>query len=258
MTTAGDGMTGRGPHGACSRFLTAVSELGANRDDAVGLCLAAVRALPVHRAAISVFVPDSGLEVLGASDDVAERVQWAQITLGEGPGFDAVDGPILVANLSDPATPWPTFAAEAVKHGVGAVYSLPLAVGAVRVGVLDLYLDRPGPLADGDLADAAEIADLVSTIMLTTGGGAGTDFAGASLGTQWDQPSGTREVHQATGMIVAQLGVGAGDAYVRMQAFAYAQDRMLDDVAHAVVNRRLRFDPEPDDTDSPDHGTVGS
>jgi hypothetical protein len=47
-------------------------------------------------------------------------------------------------------------------------------------------------------------------------------------------------------MIVAQLGVTAHDAYVRMQGFAYAGGQMLSEVAHAVVTRRLRFDPDPD------------
>ena len=67
-----------------------------------------------------------------------------------------------------------------------------------------------------------------------------------SLGPWWDQPLGTREVHQATGMIIAQLGVDAREAYVRLQAYAFANNRLLDDVAHQVVGRLLRFDAYPD------------
>ena len=47
-------------------------------------------------------------------------------------------------------------------------------------------------------------------------------------------------------MIMAQLGVDAREAYVRLQAFAYAHRRLLVDVAHGVVRRRLRFDQDPD------------
>ena len=52
------------------------------------------------------------------------------------------------------------------------------------------------------------------------------------------------EVHQATGMVIVQLGVSAAVALVRLRAYAYANDRRLRDVAGDVVARRLRFEPE--------------
>jgi hypothetical protein len=233
------------PHGARARFLAAISRVETAQEEPAHLCEACVLVLPVQRAAISVYVAGSGLELLCASDRVAERVEWAQITLGEGPGVDAIaaDGPMLVEDLSDPNGRWPTFAAEAVKAGVGAAYSLPLEVGAIRVGVLDLYRDTAEALDPKDFADALAVAELVTAILLTVDR---TGRITESLGPWWDQPLSTREVHQATGMIVAQLGVPARDAYVRMQGFAFAQGRMLNEVAHAVVNRRLRFDTDPD------------
>ena len=49
------------------------------------------------------------------------------------------------------------------------------------------------------------------------------------------------EVHQATGMILAQLGIPAQDAFVRLRAYAFAHRRPLGDVARDVVARRLVF-----------------
>lgn len=233
------------PHSARTRFLRAIARREHERNEPPLLCQVCVEVLPVQHAAIAIHVAGSGLEVLCASDDVAEQVEWAQITLGEGPGVQAVasDGPVVADNLCGATERWPNFAAEAVKAGVGASYALPLEIGAIRVGVLDLYRDAPAALEGKDFADAVMIADLITAILLTVGrAGRITD----ALGPWWDQPLGTREVHQATGMIVAQLGVTAHDAYVRMQAFAYARGRMLSEVAHAVVQRRLRFDPNPD------------
>jgi hypothetical protein len=233
------------PLGARARFLAAVGRLESEQDQPAHLCQACVVALPVQRAAIAVHVDGAGLEVLCASDSVAEQVEWAQITLGEGPGLEAIStgGPTIVTNVGKMDGRWPNFAAEAVKSGVGALYALPLEVGAIRVGVLDLYRDHPGELAAKDFADAVAIAELVTAILLTVGH---TGRITEALGPWWDQPLSTREVHQATGMIVAQLGVTAHDAYARLQGFAYANDRMLSEVAHAVVRRRLRFDPDPD------------
>jgi hypothetical protein len=232
------------PHGARARFLTALKSLEANGDEPAQLCQASVLSLPVRRAAIAVHVYGAGLEVLCASDDVAEHVEWMQITLGEGPGVDAVasGGPVIVPDVAARSARWPAFAPEAASAGVGALYALPLEVGAIRVGVLDLYRDEPAPMEPDDLTDALVVADLITAILLTVGRtGRLTD----ALGPWWDQPLGTREVHQATGMIVAQLEVTAHEAYVRMQAFAYARGSMLSEVAHAVVNRTLRFSPDP-------------
>lgn len=232
------------PSGARARFLTALSSLATGGDEPAQLCRAATLTLPIQRAAIGVHVAGVGLEVLCASDDVAERVEWAQITLGEGPGVDAVatGGPVIVADVSSDSRRWPAFAAEAIGAGVGALYSLPLEVGAIRVGVLDLYRDEPAMLDDKDFGDGLVVAELITAILVTVGRtGRLTD----TLGPWWDQPLSTREVHQATGMIVAQLGVTAQDAYVRMQAYAFARGVTLGDVARAVVERDLRFSPEP-------------
>jgi ANTAR domain-containing protein len=53
------------------------------------------------------------------------------------------------------------------------------------------------------------------------------------------------EVDQATGMLTVQLGVTAAEAYARLRAYAYAQDRRLADVAGDIVARRLRLHPDP-------------
>lgn len=209
------------------------------------MCSACVLALPVQRAGLAVHVVGVGLEVLSASDPAAERVEWAQVTLGEGPGVDAVSsgGPVSVPNLARSDGRWPMFMSAVAGSGIGAMYALPLQVGAIKVGVLNLYCDASAPLSAHDFADAVAVSDVVTAILLTVGrDGRLPD----SLGPWWDQPLSTREVHQATGMIMAQLGVDARSAYVRLQAFAFANDRSLRDVAHDVAGRVLRFDPDPD------------
>ena len=49
-------------------------------------------------------------------------------------------------------------------------------------------------------------------------------------------------VHQATGMIAAQLDVGVAEAMIRLRAYAFANGRLLRDVADDVVARRVRFE----------------
>jgi len=53
------------------------------------------------------------------------------------------------------------------------------------------------------------------------------------------------EIDQATGMLTVQLGVPAGEAFARLRAYAYSQDRRLADVAGDIVARRLRLHRDP-------------
>ena len=53
------------------------------------------------------------------------------------------------------------------------------------------------------------------------------------------------EIDQATGMLTVQLGVPAAEAFARLRAYAYAQDRRLADVAGDIVARRLRLHRDP-------------
>jgi hypothetical protein len=56
-------------------------------------------------------------------------------------------------------------------------------------------------------------------------------------------------VHQASGMVAAQLDVTVGKALIRMRAYAFGNDRPLTEVARAVVDRRLRFDAQSGEKD---------
>ena len=64
------------------------------------------------------------------------------------------------------------------------------------------------------------------------------------------------EIDQATGMLTVQLGVTAAEAFIRLRAYAYSEDRRLADVASDIVARRLRLRPDadPDADPVPDGG----
>lgn len=57
-----------------------------------------------------------------------------------------------------------------------------------------------------------------------------------------EEPAYWAEVHHATGMISAQLGVSFDDAFVRLRAHSFAENRQLRDVANDVVASRLRLE----------------
>jgi len=218
----------------------------------------AVTTAGVDACAVTVVLAASPRENLYASSRLAADLEEITTTLGEGPGIDALaGGPALAGDLNDPHSRarWPTFAPAAVDYGVCAAFALPLQVGGIRLGVLDLYRAAAGALDSGQLADVLLLADTACALLLDTSAGRGADRS-VEAARYGDQPEEAAlhhpEVHQATGMIIAQIGVTAAVALVRLRAYAYTHDRRLRDVAADVVARRLRFHPDP--TTTGDHG----
>ncbi|ADP82518.1 ANTAR domain-containing protein [Pseudofrankia inefficax] len=210
------------------------------------LCVGVVSALPVDGASIAV-TSDAAVRVyVGASDPITARLDDLQFTLGEGPGWDAVHDrrPVLVADLAGPSgCRWPMFAPAVLAAGFRAVFAFPLQIGAIRLGALGLLRARPGPLGDDTLADALVVVDVAALTLLDT---RMDDPPGPSPGLLPDALGLYRaEVHQATGMLMVQLGVGAQEALVRLRAHAYAAGQTVDEAARDLVARRLRLDGGP-------------
>lgn len=203
-------------------------------------CRACVDGLDIDGAAISLLTESPSRETLCATDATAARVEELQYTLGEGPCIEAAASgrPVLVPDVEEAGgqTRWPVFAAAVAEQaGIGALFALPLQLGTINLGALDLYRSTPGNMSDAELRDAMRAADTVALMLL----GQRTD---PGDGQWWDHSWASHaEVHQATGMVVAQLGVGTQDAFARLRGYAFSQERLLGDVARDVVARRLRF-----------------
>jgi hypothetical protein len=211
---------------------------------------AVMSAAGVDGAAVTVVLAATPRETIYVSDQIASQLEELAMTVGEGPGVDAfAGGPALVADLTAPQclARWPAFAPAAAQAGVRAVFALPLQIGAIHLGAMNLYRVQPGDLDPEQLADTLVLADTACALLLDATDGSRRDgYQPAAAGLQHP------EVHQATGMVIVQLGVSAAVALVRLRAYAYANDRLLRDVAADVVARRLRFD-----ADSGDHGGTG-
>jgi hypothetical protein len=205
------------------------------------VCAAAMDVTATDGAGVAVVLAASPRETLYSSSRVAAEVEELSLTFGEGPCVDALHGALTLApdlRSGQSLARWPVFAPAAVRTGVHAVFALPLQVGAIRLGVLDLYRTEPGELDRERLLDALMLADTACAVLL--------DSTGQDVLGRPPEPVGLQhpEVHQATGMVSVQLGVTAALALTWLRAHAYAHERRLRDVAHDVVARRLRFHPD--------------
>ncbi|MGQ0615872.1 MAG: GAF domain-containing protein [Acidimicrobiia bacterium] len=176
-----------------------------------------------------------------SSDAVSSALEELHHTLGEGPCHDAHDQgrPVLEPDLSDPARPrWFAFSPAAVTAGAGAVFAFPLQVGTVRLGALQVYRDRPGPLDDDQHADSLVMAGVAARAVLVMQANAPPGLLAAELEVGADFHF---VVHQASGVVAVQLEVTIGEAMIRLRAYAFANSRLLKDVAADVVAHRTRF-----------------
>ena len=234
--------------GPATRALLGMVRGGVGEKELAGrICAACAHGLGVDGAALSLLTGSESRVTLASTDPVAQRLEELQFTFNEGACMEAAmtGRPVLVSDLhhSNQTTRWPLFAgAVAEQTRVSALFAWPLQWGAVNLGVLDLYRVAAGPLDADQLRDAAAAVNTAALLIL----GRRTDPAGRFPGREpadWlDEVADYRaEIHQATGMVLAQLEISATDALARMRGHAFIHQRLLVDVARDVVGRRLVF-----------------
>jgi hypothetical protein len=213
----------------------------ADRDPGSLLCEVFIEALPIVGATISVVARSGHHSIVGASDALAARVEATQFELGVGPHWDALrtERPVFLYDVAGAAAHpgWLPLAVETARLGAAALFAIPLRLGAATVGVADLYSDSAvEPWSNDTIGLAADLAVRVTAPAVR--------FATRSADAETSR-TGTnavelrREVHQATGMVMAQLDCDASTALLRLRAHAFASGAPLQAVARDVVLRRL-------------------
>jgi hypothetical protein len=250
-----------GERGVATQAMLAIARDVADDRVLAGLiCRACVGGLDVDGAALSLLTASVARHTLHATDATAGVLEELQFTLNEGACIEAATtgNPVFVADLEHAVevARWPAFAATVLERtDVRAVFALPLRWGTINLGVLDLYRRAPVGLGDEQRRDAMAAVDTAALMMLTLrtdpdgltepGARDGRDGRDGWDGSWLDPVVASRaEVHQATGMVMGQLGLGAADALARMRAHAFAAQRLLIEVARDVVARRLAFTDE--------------
>ncbi|MGI8776294.1 MAG: ANTAR domain-containing protein [Acidimicrobiales bacterium] len=222
------------------RIVTALSTVADDEVDP-SLCGTCAALLGMRGAAITVMTAADHRGVLCSSNATAAALEDLQATLGEGPGIDAHRRgvPVGEPDLANPRrSKWLAFCGPAVAAGAAAVFAFPLRVGGVRLGVLTLNHDRRGVLSGAQHADALVVVDVVTHAVLAIQADAPPGMVAGALAAVVDDRV---EVHQAAGMAAVRLGVSVGEAFVRLRALAYAEERPLADVARDVIARRVRL-----------------
>lgn len=206
-----------------------------------GLCTACVEILEVAGAAITLMTSHGEVAASYSSDALVRRLEEQQFTLGDGPTVEGYRTGMSVSvwymDASRPAQ-WPGFPHEALEAGICGVYALPLRVGAARLGVLTLYRSQRGPLDEATFGCALVVAELITRIILSWQAGAPDGQLAGELADDGIYQAG---VHQASGRISAQLGVGVAEALSLLRAHAFSTGRPIGEVAAQVNAGSIRL-----------------
>jgi hypothetical protein len=208
------------------------------------LCAVCAEITEMSGAGIMLLAGDRPRGSVCTTDEVSAQIEELQYTLGEGPCVDAhrEHAPVLEPDLASPAVVrWADFSRSAVAAGARAVFGFPVAIGEIRVGALNLYRDRPGPLTADQHADALVVAQVAARSIITMQ----ADAVPGQLAPELEAGGNFRfVVHQAAGMVAVQLGVPVDEALLRIRAHAFSTEETVVETAEAVIDRRLRFDPD--------------
>ena len=208
------------------------------------LCSAAVKALPMWGAGLSLMSEAGVRGVAAASDPSSERVDELQFTLGEGPCMDAFTTrrPVLVPDLDQVARrAGPSTPLQRTKKGCARCSRSRCRSAPPGSACSTCIATCRRCLTADELAQSLTFADVATSMLLDGQEEAPTGAAASGLAEVLEY---RYELYQAQGMVMVQLGVSLVEALAVMRAYAYSHDRDLADVARDVVSRRLRLDQD--------------
>ena len=199
------------------------------------LCRTLTTDLAVAGVAVNLMSTAGSEGVVAASDDRSRDVDELQFATGEGPCHDAYASrrPVLTPDLRSVGHGrWPAYTSTAIESGLAGVFAFPLHVGAVVLGVMDVYIDQPGSLSHEQVAAALTTVELATEILLDGDPVSASGRLDRDLSTVLDHRV---EIYQAQGMVVVDLDVDLAVTLARMRAHAFGNEIPLIDLARDII-----------------------
>jgi hypothetical protein len=217
-----------------ARLAVLVAVDAARRPLSWRLCEACRQLLGAERAAITLNNSGRDRVTLASTDALMARIEDVQDVLGEGPGWDAYASGRLVSATMTAENRWPRFSDEIREFGgASTLFAVPMHPSTLVLGVLT-FLRTPEQAPDTDLDTAQFLSDAVGAALLRDP----EAYAGYGAGGPWSERV---VIHQATGIVCAQLRISVEDALALLKAHAYAHEMNLHEVAQLVIDRQIDF-----------------
>lgn len=107
------------------------------------------------------------LAYAAASDGPGRILETTEAQAGEGPCTEAFvkDRVVTTRDITAEADRWPVLAAQLADQPVRAVLGVPVRMGGVPVGTLDVYREHPHDWDDSEVAALGRYAEVIATTL---------------------------------------------------------------------------------------------
>jgi GAF domain-containing protein len=182
---------------------------------------------------------DDHLTLASAVPSAVADLERVQEETGAGPCWDAFRAgePVLVRDLREAPHTWGTYQEAAERLGLRAVAGIPLQLGDLCVGALNLYADQPREWPHDDVAAATVLADMATGYLVNASKLRQQEQLAEQLQTALDSRV---VIEQAKGMVAASEGISIEEAFARIRRYARDRNLLLRSVAEQVVSAGLR------------------
>ncbi|MET0931191.1 MAG: ANTAR domain-containing protein [Aeromicrobium sp.] len=218
-----------------SRLAIILAELPAENRGVTRLCEAVRRLLEADGTALTMVSP-SGAIVVAATDDLSHQLEDLQQVVGQGPSRDAfLRRTVQTADFELCDNERWSLMFEHSRHLEfhGKLIVVPLQPSTELVGLLSARGPADsfavGPTASAFVGSAIGAALLQEPEM---------EVSSPAFTHAWASRA---QIHQATGMVMAQVGVTSQDALALMRGHAFLNGTELLHVAELLVDRHISF-----------------
>jgi GAF domain-containing protein len=178
---------------------------------------------------------------VAASDGPGRILEILESETGQGPCTEAfvLGHPITVSDLPTELR-WPELAAAIAPHPVHAVLGVPVRLGGITVGTLDVYKDHPAVWDETERAALSRFSNIVGMILSS----ALSAHEANELAGQLQYALDYRVViERGVGYLMARDDIDAVTAFNRLRRAARSTQTKIGDVATQLLEtRRLPTD----------------
>jgi GAF domain-containing protein len=182
--------------------------------------------------------PPSQPDVLVTDGIVTQRLEGIQLQVGEGPCQDAWQAqvPMISQDLETDAR-WPRFGRLATGTGARSALSLPILLGADRLGGLNLYSATPAAFHAAD----ARIGELFASAVAALLKDVRTQHELKDLVAQLETALSTRgPIDQAKGIVMARRRCSADEAFAYLVKLSSNTNIKVREVARQLIEQTVR------------------
>jgi transcriptional regulator with GAF, ATPase, and Fis domain len=176
---------------------------------------------------------DGRYVTVGASDNIAQRIDDMERAAGDGPCVDAIEEetPQIETDLTTPKQ-WPNLAARMIAETpVRGAMGFRILVDKRKTGALNLFSDTAGVFDTESAGQAVTLASFASVAINAVAQGEDVSTLRRGL------PS-NREIGKAVGMLMMLHGVDEQEAFNILRRYSQDLNIKLADVARSVIESR--------------------